>query len=122
MITIAITVALIILGIFLMIRYDFEVWSVAGVIVAFASAMYLIGHLVVWNLVEYDYGMYKTQRESFEQTLQASRESDNPYESAAIVKEVAAWNTQLARLKYKNNTLFWDQYIDDRIEDLEPIK
>ena len=74
------------------------------------------------SLKTYNYEVWVKERESFVTTLNNSRESGRELESAAIIREVAQWNRELASLKYDNKTILLDEIIDDRIEDLEPIK
>ena len=119
MITFIILIALILIGWYLTTTYDYEL--LGSLLMAF-TAIYLIFHSIFFLTVEYEYGMFVEKRKAFVMTLKASRESGNKYESAAIVKEVAEWNIKLAENKYDNKTVFCNQYIDDRIEDLEPIK
>lgn len=98
-------------------EYEFS----AAMLLIFGG-IFLATHILFISVASYDYEMYVTKRESFTQTLKNSREGDRPLESAAIMKEVTKWNEKLAEDKYKNKTLFLDQYIDDRVENLKPIK
>lgn len=82
----------------------------------------MIVHLGHFLTVNYRYEVFLSKRNAFELTLKNSRENGNELESAAIVKDVAKWNQKLAAAKYNNKTLFLGQYIDDRVEDLQPIK
>lgn len=59
---------------------------------------------------------------AIESTLAQSRLNGNEYESAAIVKEVSEWNINLAEFKYNNQNWYIGQFIDDRFENLNPIK
>jgi hypothetical protein len=119
MITLIILIVLVAIGGYLTTKWNYEV---LGIIMCVIFGLWLIIHSFCWGLVSYEYGLFVEKRNAFEYTLQVARENGNEYETAAIVKEVAQWNVKLAEYKYDNNTLYFDQYIDDRIEFLEPIK
>ena len=120
MITLIILVALVAIGWVVSVKsYDYEV---IGTIVAVLSGIYLLVHLACIGLSSYDYEMFVVKRNAFSETLKSARENGNEYETAAIVKEVANFNTELASTKYNNKTIFLDQYIDDRFDSLTPIK
>lgn len=119
MITLIILIVLVAIGGYLTTKWDYEV---LGIIMCLIFGLWLIIHFFAWGLVSYKYGLFVEKRNAFEQTLQVARENGNEYETAAIVKDVAEWNQKLAEYKYDNKTIFLDQYIDDRIELLEPIK
>lgn len=119
MMTLIILIVLLAIGIRL--TYTDNLW-ILGVIMAVCFGAYLPIHSFAWGLVSYEYGLFLEKRNAFEQTLKVARENGNEYETAAIVKEVAQWNVKLAESKYDNKTLFFDQYIDDRVELLKPIK
>lgn len=99
--------------------HQLEVLAIFGLLLL---VIILPFHLLSWCTTGYAYEKFVQERNAFEQTLNNARNSGNQYETAAIVKDVAEWNQQLAVYKYKNNHWFFDQYIDDRIETLEPIK
>tara|TARA_R110000868_G_scaffold76573_5_gene220151 strand:- start:520 stop:888 length:369 start_codon:yes stop_codon:yes gene_type:complete len=122
MVTLVVLITLIALGIFSVNRYDSFLGEVGGILLSISAAIGLLFHLIAFGLVGYNFNQFVAQRDAFELTLNNSREGGNEYEAAAIIKEVATWNIQLAQMKYDNSTLLADQYIDDRVEDLEPIK
>lgn len=93
-----------------------------GVTGGLIGILCLAAHLLTWGFVEHSYNVWVERRTAFELTLNNARETGNQYEVAAIVKEVANWNESLAENKYLNTHWFFDQYIDDRVKDLEPIK
>ena len=120
MITLIILLALTGFGVYLTYRgWDYEV---LGGVMAAVFGIWALIHLLCILTVSYSYELFVVKRDAFEKTLNDSRKNGNQYETAAIVKEVAEWNTKLAEYKYDNNTLYFDQFIDDRIEDLEPIE
>ena len=86
------------------------------------SLILLFLHSLAYFTANYNYGLFVAERDAFEETLKEARENGSEYEIAAITKDVAEWNRALAELKYSNKTLFFDQYVDDGIELLEPIK
>lgn len=117
--TLIILIVLVAIGGYLTTKWDYKG---LGFIMCLIFGTYLLFHAFAWGLVSYEYGLFVEKRNAFEQTLKVARENGNDYETAAIVKEVAQWNVRLAEYKYDNNTLYFDQYIDDRVELLEPIK
>ena len=119
MVTLIILVALTSIGVYLHHKYEYEIY---GLFMWLGFGALLIIHCLYYLTVSYNYGLFVAQRNSFEQTLNEARVNGNEYETAAIVKEVALWNQELASYKYDNQTIFFDQYVDDRIELLEPIK
>jgi hypothetical protein len=93
-----------------------------GVLLTIIGTVFLILHIIGWCSTSYSYNLFVEKRTAFVETLQNAREAGNEYETAAIVKEVAAWNGKLAEMQYKNKTFFFDCYVDDRIQKLKPIK
>ena len=98
---------------------DYGIYGILGIT---CLAFYLFFHSLSYFTVEYSYEKFVMERNSFEETLKTSRESNHEYETAAIVKEIVIWNQRLSEKKFDNKSLLFDQYIDDRFEDLEPIK
>ena len=119
MTTLIILIVLVAIGGYLTTKWDYEI---LGGIMCLIFGLWLLFHSIAYFTVEYEYGLFVEKRNAFEQTLNEARNNGNEYETAAIVKEVAQWNQKLAEYKYDNKTIFFDQYIDDRIELLEPIK
>lgn len=118
MLTLIILVALVAIGAILMRTWDYDVLGVFMVVI---FGILLLLHVVGLSLKSYNYGKLIEERNSFEMTLQYSRENSNQYESAAIAKEVIEFNRKLTVMKYDNKTWLFNQYIDDRIQDVEPI-
>jgi hypothetical protein len=120
MITLIILTVLTGIGIYLIIKsWDYEV---LGMVITFLFGSWLIIHTICILTVSYGYKMFVVKRDAFEKTLNDSRKNGNDFETAAIVKDVAEWNVKLAEYKYDNTTLYFDQFIDDRIDTLEPIE
>ena len=101
-----------------------KVWEydIFGGFMAVIFGVWLVIHAISLLTVSYEYELFVAKRNAFEKTLNDSRKNGNEYETAAIVKQVAEWNVRLAEYKYDNTTLYFDQFIDDRVEDLEPIE
>jgi hypothetical protein len=114
-----ILIVLILLGVRL-IRH--EIYDTQGILMCYVFSLLLLIHIFIIAISPYEYGLFVEKRNAFEKTLKNARENGNQYETAAITKEVVKWNQELAQRKYDNKTIFFDQYIDDRIELLEPIK
>ena len=119
MIILTILIVLILIGIGLVHRdYCLE----GGISMIMVFGIYLISHIVCWSVASYEYNQFILRRNSFEQTLNNARQNNNPYEIAGIAKEVSNWNIELVKGQYKNKLFFLKDYIDDRIDLLEPIK
>lgn len=124
MITLIILIVLIAIGCVLSKRESYGFghdYQASGVLMIITFGLLLIFHSIAWRISFYEYEVFVEKRNAFEQTLKHSREVGNEYETAAIVTQVAEWNIDLASRKYDNKTIFINQYVDDRIELLEPI-
>lgn len=119
MTTLIILIVLIAIGRHLITKYNYEL---LGIVMCITFGLLLLLHSIGYFTVEYGYGLFIEKRNAFEQTLNEARKNGNEYETAAIVKEVAQWNQKLAESKYDNKTIFLDQYIDDRVDSLKPIR
>jgi hypothetical protein len=120
MIITIILLAILLIGIYIANKsYNFDL---LGIVLSTVSGLYLVMHLLFWALASYDYNLFVEKRNSFVFTLESSRENKRDLESAAILKEISDWNQELASQKYNNTLFLLDDYIDDRIEYLEPIK
>lgn len=93
-----------------------------GLTTCFLGGMALLIHLALLLTKEYTYGKWVAEREAFTQTLAEARENGSEIERAAIVREVAEWNARLAKAKYDNAHWLLGQYVDDRVDSLEPIR
>ena len=120
MITLIILTVLTGIGIYIATKsYNYDI---LGGVLAVVFGSWLVVHAILILTVSYDYELFVVKRNAFEKTLNDTRKNGNEYETAAIVKEVAAWNVKLAECKYDNTTLYFDQFIDDRVDGLEPIE
>lgn len=79
-------------------------------------------HSICIFTADYDFEKLAVKRQSFVESLEYSRKNGKELESATILKEITDFNQQLASEKYDNNHWYLGQFIDDRIETLEPIK
>lgn len=127
MITAFILLVVVLLGIYLIAKnYDNynneEIWIPIGWFISVCFGIWFIFHVVAISLVSYNYEVWLVERNSFESTINDVRERGNEYETIAMAKDIIEWNKQLVVLQYENTTLYFDQFIDDRIHDLEPIK
>lgn len=120
MLTLIILLVLLVIGISILkyCDYDFE-WL--GSILTASSSIILLFHLCIWPFASYRYEIIQSEKIAIQKTIDTSRQLDNPLENAAITNKIIEFNTNLAYEKYKNKTLFFDQYIDDRIETLDYI-
>ena len=71
---------------------------------------------------EYDYEQLEGKRNSYQYSLDNLREIDNSFETLAIGIEIIEFNNYIASEKVMNKSWFYDYYIDDRIETLQPVK
>lgn len=119
MVILLILIALFILGLYLC---NTRNYAFLGFILSVVFGIYLVIHILMWSINSFKYKNFVTKRDAFEQTLKDSRLNGNPYESAAIMKEVADWNIKLASMKYQNTLFLAKDYINDKVDNLEPIK
>lgn len=120
MLTLFVLLGLTVLGIYLLVKS--HGYSFPGFILTAVFGLTLFIHCSIFFGKEHCYGLFLSKKNVLEVTLKQSRELGNKYETATIIKEVVQWNTKLAALKYENKSRFLGQYIDDRIETLEPIR
>lgn len=99
--------------------YDFEF---LGIVLSGIAGLYLIIHVLFWSMASYDYGVFVAKREAFVETLNEARKNNNPLELAAITKEVSDWNQDLAEKKYNLKVFLLNDYVDNRVEKLQPIR
>ena len=110
---------LLVIGIYLSFsrKYDF-----LGVVISIIFGTFFIIHSFAYFTSSYSYELFIEERDAFEKTLKDFRDEGRELETATVVKSVTIWNQKLAKYKYQNKTFLLDQYIDDRIELLKPIK
>jgi hypothetical protein len=103
-------------------RYDYIGTSIVLVTFGVTFSVWFVFHVIGISMKSYSYNRLVVMRESFVTSLEESRESGRELESASILREVVQFNQRLASQKYNNKIWFLGQYIDDRIENLEPIR
>ena len=106
-------------------KYDWYdcVWMdiINPLLIIIVSVIAII-HFTEVFIASYNYEKWVYEREAFIETIEYSRDNQDRFEKAAITKEIAEWNKELAAAKYKNKTLYFDVYYDDRVDELEYIK
>jgi len=110
-------IVLLVIGIFLMLA---ENWG--GAILIVISLIVLPFNTIELLSPEYDYEIMVAERDSYQESLNQLREIDNDFETLAIGQDIVDFNKHIAREKVQNKSWFYDVYIDDRIETLQPIK
>ena len=116
---ITLTILIVVIGVGIYLERIGVVW---GIILCVVFGACLLMHIPGMLLKTYAYNQFVVKRNAFQETIVNARKNKNQYEVAAISQEIAKFNIELAEAKYDNSTFFLDQYVDDRIESLEPIK
>jgi len=93
-----------------------------GIIIACTAWIYWILHIVFWLTSSYDYEKFVVERNSFVESLEYARKNGNEIELASITREVSEWNKQLASSKYDNTVFLLSDYVDNRVQTLDPIR
>jgi len=106
----------------LLITYKSYDYDIIGLIMSMIFGCYLIMHTIMWSVSSYGYEIFMVKRQAFVETLKYARENKNMLELASITKDISEWNQKLYEAKYDNNVFLLKDYIDDRVESLEPIK
>ena len=119
-----ILLALTILGIYLWVSVDIdcEICEILGIFLTATFGLCLIVSSYKLLTVSYHYDLYVVKRNAFIDTLKDIREGGNEHETEAVYRDILEANAELRVEQYDNGTFFYDQYIDDRIMDLKPIK
>lgn len=97
-------------------------WEFSSSLLGVCFSLWAIGHTICFLTVSYQFNKLIVKRESFVNSLEESRKNGRELESATILKEISDFNQELASDKYDNKIWFLGQYIDDRIETVQPIK
>lgn len=120
MIIAVVLIVLIAIGVYIAYKlYGYETW---GVILQFVAGIYFLIHIIFIIMAPIEYRTISAKREAFVETLEAARQSARELEAAAILKEIVEWNSQLAMRKVVNSYWLLDDYVDDRLLLLKPIK
>lgn len=86
------------------------------------SLFVLIPNTVELCTVSYDYDKIVTKRNSLETTLIELRKNEDNNEKSSVGLKIIEFNEMLAIEKLENESWFYDIYIDDRINSINPIK
>lgn len=119
-----VTASLLILAVIFWILYvrahvfDYEFWFV---FLATAFSMLSIIAIIFFLSSEQNYYRYLEKRKSIEFTIQNARESGN-HEDAGIVLILKEYNEDLSVRKYNNTLFLFDEFIDDRFDELELLR
>lgn len=98
-------------------------WDVEfiGIIGSLITAIMLLIAFVSLLMKSYNYGVLESKRSAFVETLKEARKAENSLELAAITKEIVSFNVELKEYQYTNSTIL-DEFVDDRVDELKPIK
>lgn len=115
----------ILIGIFILIvsiiLCIYETYDFFGGIFGILSFIFLLIHTPGYLTKNLRYELHIVERNSFIESLKNARLHKNNIELASVYKDIIDYNKNLAILKYNNKGIF-DCYIDDRINELKPIK
>lgn len=123
MITLIILVVVFIVGLVLLYGFadDFEV-STLGFLITIFSAAAIIIHLLSWIIAPYNHDVFMQEREAIQTHIDDVRDSHRYNEFYAISKEATEWNIMLYKMQYQNQKRLLRPYIDNRIDDVKPIR
>ena len=80
----------------------------------------LITHSILFFTTSISFEKFNAERNALQETLNNVRE--NNYEYEIIMRKVSKMNKKIEIKKVNNKTFFIGQYVDDRFENLKPIK
>ena len=103
-------------------KFRSDAWGFIGTLLIMFSCIVMFMHVLALSFMSYEYKKFIAQRDAFQTTLNEARLHNNSYESAAILQSISQWNVELGELQFQNKTFLFGQYVDDRIEDVKPIK
>ena len=112
---------LLILGLWIASKGDWDLIEGTGAILAFISGMALVIGLIILPINRMDSFAKIAEYKSVELTLEQARKDDNQMENVALQHKIIDSNKWLASQLYYNGTLF-DIWVPDEILELEPIK
>lgn len=106
------------IGVYFILQSDYTepLQHVYTLFVSMCFVVYLV--LFISKKNNYEYFSYKKQviELSLNSSIQKQSECD------VIIKEVIEWNIKLLKYKHQNKIFYFDDLIDDRIDDLDFIK
>jgi len=109
-----------IIGIFLIATSDYE--SLGGWVLISISVFVVFFNTIELSTSEYDYEVLVAERDSYQLSLDGLRAIGQDFETLAIGQDIVDFNKLIAVEKVQNKSWFYDIYIDDRIDSLQPIK
>ena len=123
MIVLYIFLALLVGGVIsLFVLDEYETPYVFAMIVTLTSAIVLAIMLMFIPINRYDVRSDMVELAAFKETVADARKRNlDPLERAAILKDIARWNQNIASTKYANSH-GWDLWIPDEVEGIEYIK
>jgi glucan phosphoethanolaminetransferase (alkaline phosphatase superfamily) len=98
-----------------------ETREVLTILISIILVIIIVVHCIYYFTSAYNYELLVEERNAIEQTLNNTKKTENNFEIGSVMGEVIKYNQRLAKYKFDNKTLLLDQYIDDRVESLEPI-
>lgn len=116
-----ILVVLFVLGLFLLRNNNDDV-ATFGFVLTFIMGLFIIMHIGLIATASFDYQRARVKRTSVVNTIKEARINNAPIERAAITKDIINFNQYLASKQYYNTIPFLDPYIDDRFNNLQPIR
>lgn len=120
MITILTTITLIIIGIFLLHIDKYDFLSGIGLIFAGAGSLILVISTVIILTAPKDFDNLVSLRNTTSESYKEIRLKN--YGDNEINSDINKINNNINRQKEKNQSVFYDWFIDDRIETLQTIK
>ena len=78
--------------------------------------------LICWPVFYYDSVSSIKQIESVRRSVMVARERGEEIESAAMQLAIIEANARLADMQYQNSLLLLDEFVSDKVDDLEPIE
>lgn len=76
---------------------------------------------ILLSLKSYDYNLLFEKRKSIEFTVQSAKESGN-HDDPWVVFILKEYNEDLSVRKYNNTLFLFDEFIDDRFDELELLR
>lgn len=121
MIVLILCIVAIVIGIYLIREHYSDFGDLGGFLFIIGCVvMFINGVVIVLN--GYNYNELLIERYSYEDTIEYARKENSYIETSTITPLVLEWNKELANKQFKNTTLFFDWYFDDRIMDIRPLK
>lgn len=114
-----ILLVIVVIGLGLWIKSDYH--EELGVVITLIFGIWLVFHVATIARASYKYETFIEKRTAFVETI-ASRDVADDFENKYITETKVEWNVELAHQKVLNATLYHDQFVDDRFDNLKPIE